>query len=132
MRSMFLPSVRSSRAAAVLGVAVASLGAALALASAAMAAVSEEASWLLLMLPALGLLKLGTTIYRARYDLAAGPRRLRPARISRSFVQDFAHHNKAWDNVARWEARYDHGERSERSIGKPQRKLESWALRLKR
>ncbi|GEM_PF-5360184 len=132
MRYALLRSPGGSRAAAFLGILLIALGVAIALASVAMAASSGNAGWLVLMLPAAGLMDMGTTIYRARYDLAARPRRIRTARPRRSPVQDFAHHNKAWDNVARWESKLEHRERFERSIGKPRRKLESWAFRLRR
>lgn len=133
MRSAsFLSSIRGSRAAAVLGIAIAAAGAALALVSLLMAAASGSAGWLLLTLPAVGLMELGATVYRARFGSPSGPRTAHPAEVKRSPVQDFAHHNKAWDNVDRWERKYEHGADVEGRIGKPQRKLESWSLRLKR
>jgi len=127
-----LTAREGSRAAAALGVMIASLGAVLAIFSIAATVVSGSGGWLLLMLPALALMKLGSMVHNAAHGSPAGPRKNGPEKVRRTPVQDFARHNRAWENVARWEERYGPVRRGERSTGKPQRKLEAWSLRLKR
>jgi hypothetical protein len=123
---------RGYKAAVILGIAIALLGVATGLASFYMAFSTGNGWWLLLLLPALGLLKLGSMVFRARLEGARGFRSIRPASVKRTHVQDFAHHNRAWDNVSRWEKRYGGGTDGEVRSAKPQMKLRSWSLKLKR
>jgi hypothetical protein len=125
-------SSRGYGAAVVVGIAIALLGVIVGAASIHMAYSTANGWWLLLLLPALGLVKLGTMVCRARPEGAKRFRPIRPVGVKRTHVQDFAHHNRAWDNVSRWEKRYGGGADGEVRAAKPQMKLRSWSLKLKR
>jgi hypothetical protein len=101
---------RISWAAVALGVSIVSLGIFIALAALYMASISDIL-WLLLILPSVFLILLGGAVFMNRYDVGHVPRPHEPVIYQSNMdrVQDYAHHNKAWENVSRWNRKYGRG-----------------------
>lgn len=123
---------RGYRSAAVLGAAIVLFGVAVGIVSLAEAFASGNVGWLIFLLPALVLARLGIMVRKARVEGAARVRPIERKGMRRFAAQDFARHNRAWDNVVRWEKKNSQEAKDEGSTGGPQKKLRTWSLRMKR